>query len=108
MSNLGIDRPIDIGQRDFASLLRKPLLFPGILHNNYVHHVCSLKEQQQGFYAKLSLGLYSEDEAKKWLGDFQSSSQTAFRVLRTKSVSGNELHRKILYEVGLQHEHILI
>lgn len=60
-----------------------------LLPQDYDHTVCSFETAgDDHFKAAIKLGLSSEEEAKKWLEDFQLSSGIIWRTSKTYPNSG--------------------
>ncbi|XP_041461611.1 uncharacterized protein LOC121412915 [Lytechinus variegatus] len=71
------------------------------LPDNYKHHICSVKEGEDGVNITLRLAVSTEEGAKKWLESMQKSSLATFRVERTRPSSGE----KVLYKTEFRCQH---
>ncbi|XP_053198102.1 uncharacterized protein si:dkey-75a21.2 [Scomber japonicus] len=78
------------------------LLLKNLLPAGYVHLVCSYEETAQTqFRAHIKLKLTSQEEAHKWLEDFQTSSGQTWRKAKTYPNTG----RYNAYRVDLRCQH---
>nr|XP_054753693.1 uncharacterized protein LOC129259425 [Lytechinus pictus] len=72
-----------------------PLL--AILPASYNYCMSDFQMQGTGFAASLKVGAQNEDAAKQWLTDFEQSSKTTWRVMRTCPSAGRYVLAKKIY-----------
>nr|XP_054755233.1 uncharacterized protein LOC129261196 [Lytechinus pictus] len=72
-----------------------------LLPDNYKHHICNVKVEEEGVKVTLRLAVPNEEGAKEWLESMQKSSLATFRVERTHPSSGE----KVLYKNDFRCQH---
>ncbi|XP_071490825.1 uncharacterized protein [Diadema antillarum] len=68
-----------------------------ILPEKYTYFVSDYQAQGTGFTASVKVGAQDEDAARQWLVDFQQSSKTTWRVMRTCPMAGKYVLSKKIY-----------
>lgn len=71
--------------------------FKEILPENYPYCVSDFQTEGTGFTASLKVGAKDVDAAKEWLKDFQQTSKTTWRVMRTCPMGGKYVIFKVDY-----------
>ncbi|XP_071488208.1 uncharacterized protein [Diadema antillarum] len=87
-----------------------PTALQNILPAGYDHHLCEMEMDEVdsateksekavpvGFFAVLRLKLIDEEEVKRWITDFQTSSYCTWRVLQTYQYAGKKINFKKRY-----------